>query len=125
MFRTTLPLIAAVAFAASVAIAPVASAQSGSGPAPVPAQEISDNELQAYAVARLEVNEIVENVRPQLEAAASIEERSQVEQQAYQQMATAIQGSGLTVERYNQIGATVQVDPEVADDVRSYMIEQQ
>jgi hypothetical protein len=125
MFRSTLSLIAALALAASGAIAPVAFAQSGAQPAPVPAQEISDNELQAYAVAMLEVNQIVENVRPQLDAAETSEETSLVEQRAYQRMAEAIQKSGLTVDRYNQIGATIQADPKVAGEVRAYMEEQE
>jgi len=60
-----------------------------------------------------DVSEIVEEMRPQLDAANGQEEAQLVQQAAQAQMLEAVEGHGLTAQRYNEINMAAQSDPEL------------
>lgn len=121
------PLFAALAFALIVTGSSLAAAQAAGAQeqpaeaAPSPTQQ----DLKAYAVARLEVLRVSKSYRPQIEAAKSADEAKAVQQEAMQEMVKVVQNNGLSVEKYNEITGTMQNNPEVAKQVEGYIAEAQ
>lgn len=92
---------------------------------PLAAQEnvptnFSEDELQAFAVATLEVEKVQAKWQPQLANAETAEENAAIRQQAIQEMTEVIQGEGLSVDQYNGMHAAVQQNPAVLEKVREY-----
>lgn len=88
---------------------------------PQSSQNFSEEDLKSYAVAALQVQQINQNYQPQLQAAGSPEKKQAVQQEAMGKMVQAVQQEGLSVDKYNEISAAIQSDPQVADQVRGYM----
>jgi hypothetical protein len=82
-----------------------------SGRAAIAAEEYSDAKLQSFASAVLAVNAIVEQWRPQIEAASSDAEKQQMAAQANEEMRAAVDGTeGMSVEEYQKIAQAAQGD---------------
>jgi outer membrane murein-binding lipoprotein Lpp len=82
-----------------------------SGRASLAADEYSDAKLQSFASAVLAVNAIVEQWRPQIEAASSDAEKQQMAAQANEEMRAAVDGTeGMSVEEYQKIAQAAQGD---------------
>jgi Domain of unknown function (DUF4168) len=78
------------------------------------AEEYSDAKLQSFASAVIAVNAVVEEWRPQIEAAASDAERQQMAEQANQQMRAAVEGvDGMSVDEYQAIARAAQGDAQL------------
>ena len=109
--------LAATTVALSFVLTPiVAQAQA---PAPAPAQpaptiEPTEEQLNAFVVAFLDVSEIQMVFNPQIEAAASDAQAQQLQQQAADQMFAAVQATGLTIDDYNAILNRAAGDQEFA-----------
>lgn len=80
----------------------------------------SEDELQAFAVATLEVEKVQAKWQPQLANAETAKENAAIRQQAIQEMTEVIQGEGLSVDQYNGMHAAVQQNPAVLEKVREY-----
>lgn len=132
-FRTA----AAVAAAAAIAAAPIgapALAQSQGGE-PIPeaeaeaGQAFTEQKLEAYVTAALEVSAIVEEMRPDMEAAQSSGEAAEVEEvrtQLSQRLATAVEGvEGITVDEYQRITRAARGDEDLLNRIRSIASERQ
>jgi biopolymer transport protein ExbB/TolQ len=85
------------------------------------AQNFSDEELKAFAGAAQQVQAINRNFQSRFQSAESPEKRQQLQQGARQEMVSAIQEEGLSVEQYNQIAKAAQGDPDLAEQVQAYM----
>jgi hypothetical protein len=109
--------LATLLCAAAVVLAPSAAlAQSGGSHQSSPSQtsasgEISDQVVETFAEARSEVLEISKQWTEKLQQADSAEEQERMRQQAQQEMVTAVQSSGMSVEEYNQVARAMQDDP--------------
>ena len=78
------------------------------------AEEYSEAKLQSFASAVLAVNAIVEQWRPQIQAAPSEADKQQMAAQANQEMRAAVEGTeGMTVEEYQAIAQAAQADPQL------------
>ena len=78
------------------------------------AEEYSEAKLQSFASAVLAVNAIVEQWRPQIQAAPSEDEKQRMAEQANQEMRAAVEGTeGMTVEEYQAIAQAAQADPQL------------
>ena len=116
-------LLASPAMAVS-AVAQEAQPQTQPQATPAPAAPVDDAKLKSFAVAYLEVNKVAETYRPKLEAAKNQEEQQQIQQEATQGMAQAVEASdGITVEEYNQIVGAAQADPELAQRINTHLRE--
>jgi hypothetical protein len=113
-----IPLLPAVAVAALVLapVAPGAVAQAGetlsrqvTGTA-----GFSDRELRQFADAAIEVQRIGVLYAERFLQAASDQERTAIELEAMQEMAKAVNRSGLSVAMYQQIYRAAQFDPRIA-----------
>jgi hypothetical protein len=81
--------------------------------APV-AQEYSDAKLQAFASAVMAVNGVVEEWRPQIQAAPSEADKQGMAEQANQEMRAAVDGvEGMSVDEYQAIAQAAQGDTEL------------
>jgi diacylglycerol kinase family enzyme len=78
------------------------------------AEEYSEAKLQSFASAVLAVNALVEQWRPQIEAAASEADKQRMAEQANQEMRAAVEGTeGMTVQEYQAIAQAAQADPQL------------
>ncbi|MFW6089788.1 MAG: DUF4168 domain-containing protein [Gemmatimonadota bacterium] len=98
-------------------------------PAPQPQQqeapdiEISDGEMEQFAQAYLEVEEIQLELNEELQAAQMPEEAQQIQQEANQEMETAITEEGMDVERFSLIVQAINADPELQEEFAATRME--
>jgi len=84
--------------------------------------EFSEEKLQSFAVAFLEVDKITKEYMPKMQQASSEEEQKQVRDEAGAKMVEAVEGSdGITVEEYNKIIESAQADPDLAQKISGYI----
>ena len=116
------------AFAALLSFAGASgvSAQTPETPTEAPAQRgtagteqaaFSDHDLRSFANAVTEVSKINLTYQPQVEAAASEQERADIEVQARERMVDAIEDEGLSLDKYNGIILAARADPVVAQRI--------
>jgi outer membrane murein-binding lipoprotein Lpp len=81
------------------------------GRATIAAEDYSDTKLQSFASAVIAVNAVVEQWRPQIQAAPSEADKQQMAKQANQEMRAAVDGTeGITVDEYQAIARAAQAD---------------
>ena len=81
------------------------------GRATIAAEDYSDTKLQSFASAVIAVNAVVEQWRPQIQAAPSEADKQQMAEQANQEMRAAVDGTeGITVDEYQAIARAAQAD---------------
>ena len=79
--------------------------------------EVSDEQIDAFVEAHVNVNEVREEYTQRLQEAEDQEEAQQLQQEANQAMTDAIEDSGMDIEEYEEVAMAVNADPEVRDDV--------
>src|SRR5690606_39001783 len=97
---------------------PTAASQPGAGNAAV--KEFTEDELKSFAEASLQVEEIGSKWNPKISEAEDKADEEVLREQAMDEMVTAVQQKGLSVDRYNRIALAVQSDPEIARTVQTY-----
>ncbi len=119
-FRSLAAAAIALAFAATAPVAPTAALaqdeqQGGTQQQP----QFSDAKLRSFAVAALEVRDIIENWRPRIEGAESKDERDNLRQQANAELHTAVkQSDGISVAEYQQIVQAARADRRFYERLR-------
>lgn len=91
------------------------TAQQGQYQQQDPREVISDSELQAFAQANAKITDIRTSYESQLRVVQDPEQAKQLQQEAQQEMVTAVSEEGLTVDRYNNILAAVQRNDNVRE----------
>jgi hypothetical protein len=113
-----LALSAMLAAGLALGAAPVALAQTAPPPAAIPeAQSFSDAELETFAVAYLDVQQVGTEWGPRIQGAPSPEEAARLEQEALAEMIERVEAQGLSVDQYNAILQSAQIDPELQQRV--------
>ncbi|ANB01638.1 DUF4168 domain-containing protein [Ectothiorhodospira sp. BSL-9] len=117
------------AFASLFAVSGVAYAQDWGGQeggAPPPEQQgampgadvdLSDDTIDAFVDAFVEVQKVNDDFAQRLENAADAEEAQALHQEAQEEMVQAVEGTGMNVEEYNEVAMALQNDPELLDQV--------
>ena len=78
------------------------------------AEEYSAAKLESFADAVLAVNAVVEQWRPQIQAAPSDADAQEMAAKANEEMRAAVTGTeGITVEEYQAIAQAAQADPQL------------
>lgn len=126
-----LSIMTVAAIGLSMPATGIALAQTEEMPAPEapmeqmqpPAQaDYTEETLQSFAVAFLQVDEINRNYTPRLQEAGSPEEQQQIQQEASQEMVTAVENTdGISVQEYTSIMQAAQVDPDLAQRLTQYI----
>lgn len=124
MLRPVLPALAAVAAVMLGPTAVPAVAQGTQQQAPA-AADYGEEELRAFALASLEVQDLNDKWVPRLSEAESQEEAQQLRSEATSEMADAIQDEGLSLEEYNAIYDQARQDAELASQIQNYQQEAQ
>ncbi len=108
--RTALSLFAGTALMAGGSLAALAQENTAPPPAPAdpmmtaPMTDFSDAQLQAFAVAYVQVNEIGMQYDQQMQAAQNDEELMELQMQAQMEMTDVVEATdGLSVDDYNRI----------------------
>ncbi|WBQ13705.1 DUF4168 domain-containing protein [Hyphomonadaceae bacterium BL14] len=120
MSKTTasaLALALGAAYATPAAMAQQQPPQQGMQQQAPEISPVSDEEIWNFVRAVDDVSDIVQEVRPQLEAASDQEEAQLIQQAAQAQMLQAVEDQGLTPERYNEINMAAQSDPELGERI--------
>jgi hypothetical protein len=108
----------------SVAYAPVLLADDAQQKAPADQSSPSDQqstpsyseqELRSFSVAMLEVERIKSSYAPKL--AQNLREQAQIKQAASLELLLALKQQGMSVDKYQEMLANVQQDPQMADKV--------
>lgn len=117
--RTLLAGTAAVALMAGAAfVAPTnVSAQTEMQQQEAPAVEYDSQTLQTYAAAMTEVVEIGERMQPTISEAETEEEAEEIWVEMQEEMVTAVEDQGMSVDEYNQITQQAQMDPDLAAEI--------
>lgn len=79
----------------------------------------SDQELHSFAVALLEVERIKSAYAPKL--AQNLREQAQVKQAASLELLLALKQQGMSVDKYQEMLASVQSNPDLAGKVNEYL----
>lgn len=111
-----LPIFAAALVAVLSMLAQPAAAQQQ---APAAAQ-YSEEQIEAFASATLEVERLNAKWIPQIAEAQTPDETATRREQAMQEMRSAVRDEGLSVEEYNSIYELSQRDPEVMQTVEEH-----
>ena len=81
---------------------------------------ITDDQLQSFAAAVMELSAIERRYAPRLQAALGTE-LDQLHERAGERMISAIQDSGISVSTFNRIVAQADRDEEMADRIDLYV----
>jgi hypothetical protein len=122
--RSLLSVAAIVAAAAITAPAALVQAQQQpQGQQREPAAAVTDSDIVAFVAAATEVRQLNQSWVPRVQEAAKKgkKEEEEVRKQALEELTQAVQKNGLSVDRYQEIYAIAQSDPEVARKVREKM----
>ena len=114
---TALAAVALMALASPPAYAQAADAEPPARATP----QITDQQLQSYAVVTLEVEKVNKTYQPMINKAPTREEQKTLYDKATQEIVEAIRNSGLSFEQYNQIATLVQSNPEISNEVQEYI----
>jgi hypothetical protein len=125
MCRSGISIIAAMTAALALGAVSAAQAQQQQRSPQVQTQQpaVSDKQIQAFAAAASEVQQLNRKWLPRVQAAAQQgpDAEDKARQQAMAEMTEAVQKKGLSVDQYNSILQLAQVDPEVQRQVQQRM----
>lgn len=110
-------LIAAACLAAGTTLTAQALAQDASQPSQpaIEAPALSEQKLQSFAVAFVQVEQLKQQYMARLQEAGSESEQQEIRNEAGQSILQAVeQADGISVDEYNQIIRSAQSDPELA-----------
>lgn len=82
---------------------------------------VSDAEIEQFAAAAVEVQTLHNDAAPKLEQAKDAEELARLREETEREMLWAIEETGLTVQRYQEIFVAFQSDPEINAKVREQL----
>lgn len=79
-----------------------------------PAQvEVSDQQLQQFAEAQIQISEIQRDFSARLQDVDDAERAHELQVQANEEMTEAVEDAGLDVQSFNEIAMAIQNDPEL------------
>jgi hypothetical protein len=87
-----------------------------------PSVAVNDKEIQAFAVASNEIQQLRQKWMPKVQEASQQgpDAQQKAEDQALGEMKGAVEKNGLTVEKYNQIAQAAQADPEIRQKIQKH-----
>lgn len=92
---------------------PTPAAASGNQAAPQAASDITDEQVNSFALAMNQVSSLNQKYSAQIQGASDDTARAELQQKAASEMSQAVQQAGITPEEYNQIAQAAQGDAEL------------
>lgn len=93
-------------------------------PAALAETEFSNQQLDAFASAVVEVNPLIEQWNKKIQSAKSEEKAKQMSQQARGEVVSTIESNGLEVDTYNKIVQAAQNDPALRKEIQGRIKQQ-
>lgn len=110
-------LLAAACLSISTGLITQTSAQETETPA-VETPAFSDEKLQSFAVAFVEVSKVQQEYAQKLQATDAKEEQQKLQEEAGGKMMEAVeQADGISVDEYNEVITAAQTDPDLAQRI--------
>jgi Domain of unknown function (DUF4168) len=107
-------VVASISMSFVMSSAPLVVAASMQGSA-TPASKVSDRELKAFAIAYVESHQIKRSYEPKLKTMKNEKTKQQVEKEGNDRVLHALEKQGLTPQKYNQLFAEVNRDPQLRE----------
>jgi len=106
---------------------PALAQETESTPAPNAPQtmEVSDQQLQQFMDAQIEIAGIQQDYSSRLQQVEQPEKAQELQRQANQEMTTAVEDAGLDIESFNQIAMSIQNDPELQQELTQMLQQRQ
>lgn len=111
MFTTAL-------FAATFAFATAGMAQQQGAQQPPQDVDVSKSELESFSEARTAITEIQQDYSQRLQGADDPEKANSLQQEANEEMISAVEETGLDVESFNTIAMAIQNDPKLQQQLQ-------
>lgn len=113
-------LLLAIAIAIAFALAPVvvSADDADAFDDEAPSVEVSDADIEAFAAALIDVQQIGQDWTQRMQEAEDQDEIAQMREDAREEMTVAIEEHGLSVQEYNEIATAAQGDPELAQRIQ-------
>ncbi|SFD79918.1 protein of unknown function [Thiohalospira halophila DSM 15071] len=113
-YRST---ILALLAAGALATAPAAFGQAQQQGQGAPNMEMNAETLDSFADAYVEVRDIQSDFADQLGSVEDREKAQSLQREAQEEMVSAVEDAGLSVQEYNQVASQMQNDPELREKV--------
>lgn len=118
----SIAVITAASLAFSAAAMPALAQEILPDEPAVSAEAFSDEQLQTFAVAYLQIDRISQEYETRLQSAETPEEQQQIQMEANDEMVLVVeQTEGLTVDEYNAIFQAAQTDQTVLAQIESHL----
>jgi len=111
--------LAVASVAGALMLAPAAGFAQDQGPQPATPQD--QTEMQAFVSAFEEIQSIQTEAQAEINAAQNDEAAQAIQMAATEEMVSAVEAQGLTVERFNRLVAGLQTDAEFRDEFATEM----
>lgn len=110
-------------FSSGAALAQGAPAQQPPAQQQAPATPVSDAEIDQFITAANEIQVLHQDAQEKLSSAGDETQAAAMREETERNMHSAIEESGLTIQRYQEIFAAYQSDPQVNEKVSKKMAE--
>ena len=127
-YRNDLAFVCATALALLLAVASIAAYAQEQEPAPFPQEqveslEVSDQQLEQFVDAVTSVEQVQQDYAAQIQATEDAEQAQTLRQEAQEEMVTAVEESGLSVDEFNLIAQQIQTDPALVARLQNILRE--
>jgi len=89
-----------------------------------PQTEVSDQQLQQFAHAQIQISEIQQDFSARLQGVEDAEEAHELQVKANEEMTDAVEEAGLDVQSFNEIAMAIQNDPELQQRLTAMLHDQ-
>ncbi len=113
--RTTMTGSGLVLAMTLMAFAPVGAGELEAQEPQTEATDVEDDELESFAIAYIEINQISREMTQRLQMTEDAEEQAEIQEEARAEMAEAVEEQDLTPRRYREIAAALNEDEELRD----------
>ncbi len=107
------PYVSILILIAAFTVMPAAVAENGSS------GDFEQQELETFLEARADVLDIQEEYSNRLQSAEDDQAVADLQSEAREKMAAAVEDAGISVEKFNRIAQAAQNDPDVAAELES------
>ncbi len=83
-----------------------------------PDVDLSDEDIDTFVEAFVSVQEVREDFADRLQEAEDETEAQEMQQEAQDEMVSAVEDAGMSVEEYNEVAMALQNDPELMQEVQ-------
>ncbi|WP_018141928.1 MULTISPECIES: DUF4168 domain-containing protein [unclassified Thioalkalivibrio] len=94
------------------------AAQGGAPMQEAPEVDLSEEDIDTFVSAFVAVQEVREDFADRLQGAEDETEAQSMQQEAQDEMVSAVEDAGMSVEEYNEVAMALQNDPELMQEVQ-------